>query len=128
MAKQMYAEGVDIIYAVAGATGNGIIQAARESDRYVIGVDSDQDHMAPGHVLTSMQKRLDIALVRLLEYRINGSLRGGIHRFDYRNGGISLTDMEYTKDLFPAGLLSDLGRVEQMVKDGRIAVINTWRR
>ncbi|MDR2733708.1 MAG: BMP family ABC transporter substrate-binding protein [Spirochaetota bacterium] len=126
MAMEMYAEDMDIIYAAAGASGNGIIRAAQESGHYVIGVDSDQDHMAPGYVLTSMLKRLDVALVRLLEYRIAGGLRGESYRFDYRNGGISLTGMEYTKSLFPAALLDELGRVEEMIKNERIAVINTW--
>lgn len=128
MAMEMYAGGVDIIYAVAGASGNGIIRAAQESGHYAIGVDSDQDHMAPGYVLTSMLKRLDVALVRLLESRIAGTLRGGSYRFDYRNGGIGHTSMEYTKQLFPAALLDELGKVEEMIKSGRITVINTWKK
>jgi len=128
MAMEMYAEGVDIIYAVAGASGNGIIRASQESGHYVIGVDSDQDYMAPGHVLTSMLKRLDVALVRLLESRIAGTLHGGSYRFDYQNGGIGHTRMEYTRSLFPAALLDELDKVEEMIKSGRITVINTWKK
>ncbi len=57
MAKAMYEEGVDIIYQVAGGTGVGVIQAAKETGHYAIGVDGDQDGLAPGNVLTSMVKR-----------------------------------------------------------------------
>jgi basic membrane protein A len=128
LAKELYDEGVDIIFSVAGATGGGIIQAAQESGRYVIGVDSDQDHMAPGHVLTSMMKRLDVAVLRLLEERVTGELQTGDRRFDYKNGGVGLSRMEYTRDKFSAAFMETLRGVEEMVKDGRISVINTLRR
>ncbi len=54
MAKAMFEQGADIVYHVAGGTGMGVIQAAKESGRYAIGVDTDQDGIAPGSVLTSM--------------------------------------------------------------------------
>jgi basic membrane protein A len=127
MARRLYEDGVDIIYAVAGGTGNGIIQAARTAGKYVIGVDSNQDHMAPGQVLTSMMKRLDVAVLRLIELRINGKLEGGVYRFDYRNGGVSLTEMEYTLKMFPAALIRELHEIEKQIADGVIAVINTLK-
>jgi len=127
MASRLYKEGADIIYAVAGGTGNGVIQAAREAGKYVIGVDSNQDHMAPGQVLTSMMKRLDVAVLRLIEMRIAGTLRGGVYRFDYKNGGVSLTEMEYTKKMFSEPLLRELRTLEKQMADGVITVINTLK-
>ena len=121
-AKKMYASGVDVIYAVAGASGNGIIHAAQEAGKYVIGVDSNQDHMAPGHVLTSMMKRLDVAVLRMIEARIAGTLKGGVYRSDYTDGGISLTEMEYSKEKIPAAVLRELRELEKKIADRRIAV------
>ena len=121
-ALKMYADGIDVVYAVAGASGNGVIHAASETGKYVIGVDSNQDHMAPGRVLTSMMKRLDVAVLRLIEARIAGTLKGGVYRSDYRDGGISLTEMEYSRDRIPADLIRELRELEKKIADRRIAV------
>lgn len=61
-ALKIYDNGVDVIFAAAGSSGNGVIQAAKNRQLYVIGVDSNQDHMAKGYVLTSVMKRLDTAV------------------------------------------------------------------
>ena len=62
MAKAMFDEGASIVYQVAGGTGIGVIQAAKETGHYAIGVDTDQDALAKGNVLTSMIKRTDLAV------------------------------------------------------------------
>lgn len=129
IADRMYnQQNVDIIYAVAGATGNGVIQSARENKKYVIGVDSNQDYMAPGYVLTSMMKRLDRVVLQLIRMYINKKLQGGrVYRFDYHNDGIGLTGMQYTKDKIPAKVRRELQRVEQQIANGRIKVVNTLK-
>ena len=114
----MFDSGVDIIFSVAGTTGNGVIQAARERKRHVIGVDSNQDHLAPGTVLTSMMKRLDRAIVSLVAQKVAGTLRGGIHHFSYANGGISLTEMEFTRTNISPLILADLRRIEHELGAG----------
>lgn len=117
-AVSMFDSGVDIIFSVAGTTGNGVIQAARERKRHVIGVDSNQDHLAPGTVLTSMMKRLDRAIVSLVAQKVAGTLRGGIHHFSYANGGISLTEMEFTRTNISPLILADLRRIEHELGAG----------
>ena len=67
MAKAMFDEGADIVYQVAGGTGLGVIQAAKETGHFAIGVDTDQDGLAPGHVLTSMIKRTDVAVETVMQ-------------------------------------------------------------
>ena len=62
MAKAMFDAGANVVYQVAGGTGLGVIQAAKETGHYAIGVDTDQDGVAPGSVLTSMVKRTDVAV------------------------------------------------------------------
>ena len=61
LAKTMYDSGADIVYAAAGGTGLGVLQAAADNNKLSIGVDSNQNHLQPGFVLTSMLKRVDVA-------------------------------------------------------------------
>jgi len=114
LARELYASGVNVIYGAAGASGNGIIQAAKESGKYVIGVDSNQDHMAPGNVLTSMMKRLDIAVVTIVERFLQGRLEGGaaLIDFGYQNGGVSTTDMAFVREKVSAPVLSEIRAIE----------------
>lgn len=114
LARDLYAAGVSVIYAAAGASGNGIIQAARESGRFVIGVDSNQDHMAPGNVLTSMMKRLDIAVVTIVERFLQGTLKGGaeVISFDYSNGGVSTTDMAFVREQVSTPVMAEVRAIE----------------
>ncbi|MGG2357350.1 BMP family ABC transporter substrate-binding protein, partial [Salmonella enterica] len=77
MAKAMFESGADIIYHVAGGTGMGVIQAAKAAGRYAIGVDADQDGIAPGSVLTSMIKRTDVAVENVVKAYGRGEKIGG---------------------------------------------------
>src|SRR5271157_1570239 len=67
MAKAMFDAGANVVYQVAGGTGLGVIQAAKEGGRFAIGVDTDQDGKAPGSVLTSMVKRTDVAVETVMK-------------------------------------------------------------
>ena len=123
LARELYAEGVDVIYGAAGKSGNGIIQAARDAGRYVIGVDSNQDHMAPGFVLTSMMKRLDIAVVSIVERFLARTLAGGqaIIDFNYANGGVSTTDMAYAREKIPGWVQDETRMLEAVFAQGHVA-------
>lgn len=122
LARQMYAADVDIIYAVAGLTGNGIIDAARRQKKYVIGVDADQDHMAPGYVLTSMMKRMDNATYIEVEKYAKGSFENGVRLYDIKASGISLSPMRFTRKKIPAEVHRKLERVREAVKNREIVV------
>lgn len=123
MAAAMFEDGVDIIFAVAGLTGNGVIEAARRTDnRYVIGVDSDQDDMARGKVLTSMVKRLDTATHAEVSKAVQGGFTPGVADFGLVSGGVSLTDMRHTRDIITAPVLEELETLRQAIIDGKIAV------
>ncbi|MFX8797764.1 BMP family ABC transporter substrate-binding protein, partial [Acinetobacter baumannii] len=62
LAKSQIDRGADVVYAAAGATGLGVLQAAKDGGKYSIGVDSNQNYLHPGSVLTSMIKRVDNAV------------------------------------------------------------------
>ncbi|THB68583.1 MAG: BMP family ABC transporter substrate-binding protein [Desulfovibrio sp.] len=125
LAEAMYQGGVDTIYAVAGATNTGVIRAAETNNAYVIGVDSNQDHLARGHVLTSMLKRLDVSIVDLVGKYLQGELEGGrVYEYTYANNGVSITEMEFTRELIGEDVIQEVRDVEQAIIEGRISVTN----
>jgi len=77
LALGQFAKGADIIYEAAGASGLGVIEAARETGKLVICTDRDQEPDAPGFVLTSMIKSVDRAVLKTVERVLDGSFRGG---------------------------------------------------
>src|SRR5262249_12434697 len=78
LASSMSARGADVVFHAAGTTGLGVFEAARELDKLAIGVDSDQYAEAPGHVLTSMVKDVDVAVFRTIRDTKEGRFEGGI--------------------------------------------------
>ena len=119
-AEKMYSDGVDIIFGAAGLSGNGIIGAAMKQGQFAIGVDADQDHMAKGHVLTSVMKRLDTATIDLLDRIYRGEKVSGVYSYGLKEGGISLTPMNYTRDIIPEEVLAKLEKLRQQLANGEI--------
>lgn len=120
LAKRMYASGVDIIYAVAGLSGNGVMQAARTSGNFMIGVDSNQDYMAKGTILTSMMKRLDVAVYNEVLSILNGKFVPGSKVYDLSNNGVGLTDMKYSRHLISDDVLQKLDDLQGKLATGKI--------
>ncbi len=77
IANQMYTKGVDIIFSAAGGVGSGAIEVAKEKDKYAIGVDMDQNNLAPNNVITSAMKRVDIGVFDIISKANKGDLPGG---------------------------------------------------
>jgi basic membrane protein A and related proteins len=125
LAQSMYEEGADIVYQVAGGTGTGVIQAAKEADSYAIGVDTDQDDLAKGNVLTSMVKRTDLAVERLITDYAEGNYPGGkTLNLGLEGNYVGLTDYRYTKDVIPAEYRERVDKLRQQIIDGDIKVWN----
>ncbi len=124
IAKEMYNQGVDIIYNVASISGNGIIREAKNWQKYVIGVDFDQDSMAKGYVLTSMVKRLDRSTYLEVKKFLNGDFQSGGKVYGLKEGGISLTEMKFTRHLIPDTTLDLLKTIESKIISGEIQVTN----
>lgn len=120
LAKEMFSSGVDIIYSVAGLSGNGIIYAAQKSGKYVVGVDSDQDYIAKGTVLTSMIKRLDLAVYHEVESVLNGKFKPGVKVYGLKNGGVDLSEMKYTRHLISGEIIDRLEILKQLLKSGNV--------
>jgi len=116
MARLMYQSGIDVIYHAAGASGNGVINAAKETGNFVIGVDTDQSYLAPDFVLTSMIKRIDLAVENAIEDLLNENFSGGIHLMSLQNGGV-----DYVKsDLVSSSIWDDVEKAKRKLLNGEI--------
>lgn len=122
VATTMYQDGVDIIFAVAGLTGNGVIQAASVQKKLVIGVDADQDHMAKGYVLTSMMKRLDQSTYLEMIKIMNNTFKPGVTHYGLENGGVSLSPMLFTRHLIDDETIKHIHQAEQDIINGKIRI------
>ena len=122
LALLQYGRGVEVIYHAAGSTGNGVIEAAREVNRQAIGVDSNQNYMAPGNVLTSMVKRVDNAVLRAVQSVVDGNFRGGLREFGLADDGVGYAVDEYNEDLLTEEMLSVVEDARQAIIEGTISV------
>jgi basic membrane protein A and related proteins len=95
IADGMYADDIDVVYHAAGGSGGGLFEAATEADRLAIGVDSDQYQQVPEEtqpcILTSMLKRVDVAVYSAIQQLADGELEAGSEVFDLENDGIAYT-------------------------------------
>jgi len=90
LALQMYSRGVQVVFAPAGAGSTGMIEAARESNRYAVGVDTDQAPLAPGNVVASAVKNIDAAVYEVVKQSIQGQFKSGIQTAGLKEGGVGL--------------------------------------
>ena len=88
LAKGQFDRGVDVVYAAAGTTGLGILQAAKDRGKLGIGVDSNQNHLHPGTMLTSMLKRVDLAAYNSFKAAQAGTWKGGTQVLGLQEGGV----------------------------------------
>lgn len=124
-----YGQGADIVMNVASGTGAGILEAAKEAGKYAIGVDLNQDGDQPGHVLTSMIKRVDNACYLVIQSVVNGTFKGGSTQYlTLKEGGVSLTDFsvmkEALKDKFPDDIVKACEEISEKIANGEIIVKN----
>lgn len=124
IANQMYADGCDIIFVAAGDTGNGVIEAAKEQNKWVIGVDRDQNSLAPDNVLTSAMKRVDSSVLDMGKRLLEGNLKGGetiVYGLENEGVGIAPTSSKNVA----ADVLTYVESVKAEIIAGKISVPNT---
>jgi basic membrane protein A and related proteins len=135
LANLLFNDGADIIYTAAGRVGLGAIDAARArpAGNYIIGVDNNQDAVAPGKVLTSMVKHVDVAVFDIAKGIKAGHPLSGHVVLGLKDGGISLTDFRYTRSAVTPQMQARLKTLQQAIIAGRISVpytreaLATWK-
>nr|WP_237482139.1 BMP family ABC transporter substrate-binding protein [Lichenibacterium sp. 6Y81] len=122
LAKSQIDRGADVIYHAAGATGNGVLQAAADAGKLGIGVDSDQDGLFPGHVLTSMLKHVDVAVKDTFTAAKDGTWKPGITVLGLKQDGVGYAEDQYNKDLLTPDMLKAVKAAAADIESGKISV------
>jgi len=125
MAKAMFDAGANVVYQVAGGTGLGVIKAAKEAGKFAIGVDTDQDGVAPGSVLTSMVKHTDVAVETVMKDYAGDKFPGGkTVTLGLAQNGVDLSPMTHTKAMIPAAILDKVAAMKKDILSGQTKVWN----
>ena len=124
IAARMYGGGADIIFHAAGATGNGLIECAKEMGKYCIGVDSDQSFLAPKNVLTSAMKRVDNVVYDVARDLKKGKWNGGATiQYGLAEGGVDIAPT--TNRLVPKNILNEVNGLKVKITSGGLKIPET---
>ena len=119
LAKAQFAKGVDVIFAAAGGTGAGVYQAAKDGKKLAIGVDSNQNHLHPGTMLTSMVKRVDVAV-----YNAFKGITPGVTALGLKEGGVDYAMDEHNAKLVSADMKKKVDAAKADIIAGKLNVID----
>ena len=119
LAKAQFASGVDVIFAAAGGTGLGVYQAAKDNGRLAIGVDSNQNHIHPGTMLTSMVKRVDVAV-----YEAFKGIKPGTVALGLKEGGVDVALDEHNAKLVTPAMKARVDAARADIISGKVKVID----
>ena len=123
LAKAQFSKGADVVFAAAGGTGMGVYQAAKDSKKLAIGVDSNQNHIQPGTMLTSMLKRVDVAVYSVAKghtpgVSVLGLKEGGVdYAMDDNNAKLVTEDMKAKVEAAKADIISGKIKVADYMAD-----------
>ena len=122
LARSQFDRGADVVYAAAGATGLGVLQAAKDRGRLAVGVDSNQNHIQPGTVLTSMTKRVDLAIYQAFKTAKDGTWKPGVRSLGVAEGGVGYAIDQYNRALITAEMEKRLEQARADIVAGKIKV------
>jgi basic membrane protein A and related proteins len=136
LARTQIEKGADVIFTAAGNSGLGAFDAVEQmgkddqgrARRFVVGVDSNQNWVKPGFVLTSMVKRVDNAVYQIVKDRVESRPIGGVHIYGLENEGVGYALDEYNKDLLPQTTINAVEAAKQKIITGQIKVTNAMEK
>ena len=114
--------GADVVYHAAGGTGGGVIQAAADAGKLAIGVDSNQNGLAPGSVLTSMLKRVDVAAYETFMDAKNDAFTSGVKILGVAEGGVDWALDDNNKPLITADIKAAIDAARADILSGKVVV------
>lgn len=120
LSNRMYQQGADVIYAAAGRTALGAIEAANLNGKIVITTGSDQRYLNPDVVATSRTKNMDVAMYTILKELREGTLQPGTRVLDIKTNGIGLAPLG--EPLVSAEIIQQIDLLRQQLQDGTIIV------
>lgn len=121
IATSMYQQGADIVFHAAGGVGDGVIEAAKEKGKWAIGVDRDQNYIAPDNVLTSAMKRVDNGIFNVVKDLKEGNWKGGSTiSYGLAEGGVDIAPT--SSKHVPKNILDEVDNIKKDIIAGKIAV------
>jgi basic membrane protein A and related proteins len=120
--KSQMSQGADVVYAAAGATGLGVLQAAADGGALSIGVDANQNHLHPGKVLTSMLKRVDVAVYNVMKSGKDGTFKPGIQALGLKEDGVGYAMDDNNKSLVTADMAAAVEKAKADIIAGTVKV------
>lgn len=123
-----YSQGVDIIFGAAGASNYGLFDAAEEKKALAIGVDSNQNWVKPGFVLTSMLKRVDVAVFQVIKDTKEGKFSGSTERFGLKNQGVDYAFDKYNEKILSADVRKKVDVLKAEIMSGKIQVPDFYKK
>ncbi|SFU30454.1 BMP family lipoprotein [Pseudoduganella namucuonensis] len=124
LARSQFERGVDVVFAVAGGSGMGTLQTAKEKGKLSIGVDSNQNSLYPGSVLTSMVKRVDNAVYDAFMQVKDGKWQAGVTAKGLKEGGVDWALDEHNRKLITPEIEKKVLGVRKDIIDGKTKVID----
>ena len=125
LALAQYANGIDVIYVAAGGSGQGVLEAAQAQQKFIIWVDSNGNHLAPGIVLTSMTKEIPASVQRIIRETAEGNFMAGIRYFGVADGGVSYAVDEHNQSLLSDDIVATVESLKAKIIAGEIIVPDT---
>ena len=125
IALAQYNSGIDVIYAAAGGAGNGVLEAAQSQEKYIIWVDSNGNHLAPGIVLTSMVKELSASVEKIVHETVAGNFMAGVRYFGIADSGVSYAVDEHNQPLLSDDIITTVESLKAKIIAGEIVVPDT---
>ncbi|MFL5201017.1 MAG: BMP family protein [Microvirga sp.] len=122
LAKSQIDRGADVIYHAAGGTGVGVMRAAADAGKLGIGVDSNQNGMHPGKILTSMVKRVDVATYNAFDQARKGTFKAGVSNLGLAEDGVAWALDDNNKSLITADMKTAADKAAADIKSGTIKV------
>ena len=122
LARSQFDRGADIVYAAAGATGLGVLQAAADANKLAIGVDANQNGLHPGKVLTSMLKHVDVATYNVFKEEQDGAFKPGVQVLGLAEGGVGWALDDNNKGLITPEMKTAVDKAEADIKAGTVQV------
>jgi basic membrane protein A len=124
LAKGQFDRGVDVVYAAAGSTGIGILQATKDRGKLGIGVDSNQNYLHPGTMLTSMLKRVDVAAYNSFKAMQGGTWKGDVQVLGLKEGGVDWALDQYNEKLITPEMKAKVDAAKADIISGKITVVD----
>ena len=122
LAKSQFDKGADVVFAAAGGSGAGVYQAAKDTGKYAIGVDSNQNYLQPGTMLTSMVKRVGDAAYASFADAKSGDWKPSVKVMDLKAGGVDWALDEHNRDLVTPAMEKRMGELKALIIAGHIKV------